>query len=176
MSRLLPLLLAFMLAACWTGPAFYAASESERAVPAGIYELRGPSGPLDDRIVQVTHLPDGFTQLAPVSDPSESTTVGLVPLPGARGVFVIWFAAVDGDLLPEGQTFYGLLGSEEDGGFGIYFPTCAEHEEVPAGAERVPDKFPQCRFADRASLEEALRRHVPRIGEGGRLVHVRRAR
>lgn len=175
MTRLaLSLLLFILVAGCWTGRPFYAVSESRGVIVEGVYELLVPDAEQDEGPVRVTLLPNGLTGIAPVSDPSDSMTVGLAPLPGADNVYVLWVVAMEGAQVPEDGTAYGLLAAEADGSYRTHFPTCGEGEELPPGAERRLGKFAECRFADRASLENALRRRLPRLPEGARLVPVRR--
>jgi hypothetical protein len=149
--RLLILLLALPLAACWTGDSFYAASDSRPALPPGDYKSVPSDKPADAQLVRVTIRGDGMTSIA---DRDGDHIMGFAPLGGSY--FVLWYR----DDENKQATLYALFQSER-GHFRVLVPFCDKTRAVAvaAGAQVVTDpKLTTCTFKTRAQLEDGLRR------------------
>ena len=148
----LPLLL--LLTACWSGELFYSANELVAPIPAGIYQSE-PNSSSEPKLLRVTIRPDGYTAFA---EPDRETSIaGFAQLPDSEGRFVVWFREEDKD---EHTLWYGLL-EKRGAEYFLTLPICKETRSLAeaVGAQFVPDpKVPICRFPDRASLEQGLRR------------------
>jgi len=173
--RFFALAFSLLLSACWVGDSFYSERETVRAISLGIYRAVGPRDPGETDLFRVVALPSGLTRFEPIGQPEDAFVAGFAPLPGTERVFVAWLVEDGGDAIPRDSIPYGLVERQPDGSYRVFSPTCDEMGDVAisAGAVRISDKFRFCRFPDRASLETALRRIVPRLrAEGARLIPV----
>ncbi|MBV8685464.1 MAG: hypothetical protein JOZ90_03950 [Alphaproteobacteria bacterium] len=154
------LLPALLLAGCWMGPPFYAASESRPVIAPGLYELRGRDAP---EAMRVSLQGDGLTLFEDVSGKERPAPVGIVPLPRARDRFVMWWSGPEGaDGSAAEHNAHYAVAIAEGRSWRIVMPLCEARQRdlaVAAGAVVAPDpKVTICVFPTRASLEAALRR------------------
>jgi hypothetical protein len=149
--RLLVLLLALPLAACWTGDSFYAASDSRPALPPGDYKSVPTDRPADAQLVRVSIRGDGMTA---ITDRDGDHIMGFAPLGGPY--FAMWFREDES----KQETLYALF-QAEGGRYRALIPFCDKTRDVAvaAGAQVVIDpKLTTCAFKTRAQLEDGLRR------------------
>lgn len=168
-----------LLSACWIGDNFYQPSEARHVLAAGDYRLRGDSaGMIDSGSVRVSHLPDGTTRFAPISDngttdQGDAFALGFTPLGGSEAMAVAWVTAMEGEPTNPDMRLYGVLRRNDDGSHSLFFPTCEDEglaaaraagAEVTEGSDR-----PACRFDSRSELEAALRAMARHLDNGFRL-------
>ena len=163
MRVLLIAALAIGLPGCWTGLNLYHPSDARPAIPAGVYIAGEPKGP--QRAYRVSILPHGMTKFDGQEDKDQ--VYGFAPL-GTSGMLVAWWdieGRPDGRLTEnDANQMYALMVRGRDSSFRIYAPACTDEGAKIArkyGAAVEGGASPTCRFADRASLEAALRR-LPR--------------
>ena len=163
MRFLLIAILAIGLSGCWTGLNLYRPSDARPAIPAGVYIAGEPKGP--QRAYRVTALANGMTEFHGQEDKDQ--VYGFAPL-GPSGLFVAWWEIEprsDGRPTDNDENqMYALMVRRRDGSFRIYAPACTDEGAKIArkyGAAIEGGASPTCRFADRASLEAALRK-LPR--------------
>ena len=169
--RGLILLAMLLLAGCWTGPPFYAASDAVTALPPGIYTMISPSdGESDIEKVRVSIRADGMTLIQ--AEEERPSVVGLVPL-GASGRRYVGWAENDDPAAADEEHAYWLLEARR-GEFLLHMPLCKDEAAriaTAAGADVSDEpKSPVCRFPDRRSLERALRRLRPSDEDAVRLI------
>lgn len=169
--RGLILLALLLLAGCWAGPPFYAASDAVTALAPGMYAMISPSdGESDIERVRVSIRPDGMTLIQ--AEEERPSVVGFVPLAGRGRRYVGW-AENDEPAAAEEEHAYWLLEARR-GEFLLHMPLCKEEAAriaTAAGAEISDEpKSPVCRFSDRRGLERALRRLRPADEDAVRLI------
>lgn len=166
---------AFLLSGCWFGDNFYRNVRPSPAIAPGAYMLQSPDRPEPQR-VSVTIGRDGMTTVTPQDDPEEIVIAGFAPLSNSGGAFVAWQTRIGSEPVIGNERAYGVAARRPGGEFHLFVPMCGETRELALslGARIEGDSdLPLCRFPNRASLERALRRLIPRLGEGYRLVPVR---
>jgi len=149
--RRLILLLALPLAACWAGDSFYAASDSQPALPPGTYRAIPSDRPAEANLVRVSIRGDGMTT---ITDKDGDHALGFSPLGGPY--FVMWYR--EDEHRPE--ALYALFQNERHR-YRLLVPFCDKTKAIAAaaGAQVVIDpKLTTCQFKTRAQLENGLRR------------------
>jgi hypothetical protein len=161
-------LLALLLAAgCWVGPDFYAAADLRPALAPGDYRIEGElreGRPFDFRAETAS---DGSTRILPLSETGEPARAGFAAIDGSGRHFAAWF--IEPDRSGVGLRNYALLGRMRDGSYRVLGPGCERDRAAAAGAEVIANGA-VCRFASRAELEAGLRRVIPQLAAGIRIV------
>jgi len=173
MIRALALSLCLLLAGCWGGAGFYAATESRPAIAPGEYRMNAEAAGAADALVRVSIRPDGTTLITPLGeegnepDDGDAITLGLTPLGTSNDRFVAWVTSIGGEGFRGGAQVYALL-LRQPTGFRLLLPRCAETRSwVPSFGVSIPaDADPVCEFPDRARLEAALTRFAESDEEG----------
>jgi hypothetical protein len=157
--RLLALLPALLLAACWAGKPFYAKADLRSPIAPGLYRAIEVGSSEEQGRYRISIRPDGYTASARL-DGGEVELTGFAPLPGREGTFVTWSEESPGKSGHDEGVTYGLLerrGSE----YILSLPMCSETRaiaEAAGGVFATDPKVPMCVFPDRARLEAGLRR------------------
>jgi hypothetical protein len=173
MRALFPLALSLLLGGCWTGPVFYAQSESEPAVPAGRYKVVDIVDPFGSEVdpdfgkrVKVQYTKDGH---ATISDAGEHvddlSNVVFARLRGAPHTYVVQgtlfpeSSAPDGRIL-KSRAVYGLINVTADG-YQLALPPCDGTQRLTEGSQITVRglayfKRSACEFSSRESFEAAM--------------------
>lgn len=157
--RVVALVLALPLAACWAGKPFYSKADLQAPIAPGLYHAieSGTSEEQDRYRISIRR--DGYTIVAK-NGAAEPELAGFAPLPGRDGMFVAWLEQSTAKRDEDEPVTYGLLerhGSE----YKVSFPMCSETRaiaEAAGGLFSEDPKVPMCVFPDRAHLEAGLRR------------------
>jgi hypothetical protein len=161
---ILPCAALLSLPACWTGGNLYSPADARPAIAPGVYRERDAP---ENETARISLRADGLTELTE-NDGSGPTVIGLSPIDGAAGRYVVWFSEqVDGRTIDD-VGLYGLLVRTEADELLFFLPQCDETEQIAVAAGAVVERFPTpmtCRFPDRSSLERAMRQFRPRDDE-----------
>ena len=155
MRALIAIALSVLLAGCWAGEALYSISDARPVMPTGGYRLVNIEGRALPKAVPVSVRPDGFTYIGGNDTGVPHLTVGFAPLDNDGRRFAAW-------TMHAPALAYGLLERAANGDYVLYIPSCDEtgaFARLAGASVEVPEGLPpQCRFPNRASLEDALRR------------------
>jgi hypothetical protein len=151
------------LGGCWTGDNFYAASESEAAVPAGKYRIVDYGGPVSNadnadfgKFIKISYNKDGLASVdaEDAGDTSEARLFKLGPNPG---LYVVQ-ADLGAPLLSVGSSLYALV-NVIPGGYQIAVPRCDQKRASiwdRAITSGILVGKPVCKFSNRTDFEAAM--------------------
>jgi hypothetical protein len=168
-KALAALVLPMLLAACWTGPDFYAGAPSERPIPEGKYKVVRVFSLFDDDSARM--ISDSFGSRVRLSyddrgnvlvkgdgEGDEPSNTRLVALDAPRGLYIV---VVDPgqSALSLDASVYGLVALTADG-YRLSIPPCDGAQRLTPGSPIVVKGLlgrRRCSFSDRTSFENAMR-------------------
>jgi hypothetical protein len=175
MRALIILALPALLGGCWTGPVFYAQSESQPAIPAGKYKVVDIVDPFRDKpdpdfgkSVRVAYSKDGQASIYDASEAGDdSAHVVFAPLPGTPDIYVVQATMLPDLVSPKGQVVhasavYGLVNVTADG-YQLALPPCDGTQRIREGSRITVRglayfKKSACQFSTRESFEAAMQK------------------
>jgi hypothetical protein len=168
-KALIALVLPLMLAACWTGPDFYADVPSVQPIPEGRYkavrvfalfpddEARLANEPLGSRI-RISYDNRGNVIIKSDGDRDEPSNVRLISLDSQRGLYIVQGDPGQG-LIALDASVYGLVALTANG-YRLSVPPCNGAQRLTPGSPVVIKGLltkRRCSFPDRASFESAMK-------------------
>lgn len=164
------LALPLCLSGCWTGPTFYAPSETVQAIPAGKYKIHREHSKLPDYYnrsyerhyqepneVRISYNGSGRTVVKNGGEIGEETAT-VVPFNKAEGTYIAQIDKLEATRFG-GQAVYALI-RVTPRGYDLAVPICADEHPVEVDADDdagLPGvKLPSCKFRSRKDLETAM--------------------
>lgn len=164
-SRLVAAFAALLLSGCWSGPAWFTASDGVAAIPDGRYRLVEPGGPSDSGdMLTLTRQADNSVR---ITGPDVPWRAIFVPIDAAQpDRFLVQLQEASAG--PAANAGFILLDTRS-GTWRVSSPRCAGDakdaaERSGGHVTRDPQTGASCFFADRATLLEQVRGAVKEEG------------